>query len=330
MLSPDNYVQDPFDLQNYNRYTYCRNNPLSYVDPSGEIAWFVPVIFGAVIGAYSGAVIANDGNYNPAKWDYSSVKTWGYMFGGAVAGGVSGYLGGAVAASGMPFANTFSLATASFMNSALTHLYTGGQTPVSVNLGICSFDLTNATFGYLGKEGNSVIEDICYSLGALANLGDILAGFHPGNVESRTENDPNYSTKGDPIGHFQVNRDGKILIDWGPAENKTSVMGLVKATNQYEEGVLLPNLKGTKFWDPIQIKGVNVSRLESFANYLNKGGRYNLLYNNCVNMASRALNISGVLNIGIHPYILHTQMYLRSIGFRPDLWGYYLNNKLQP
>ena len=41
MLSPDNYVQDPFDIQNYNRYTYCLNNPLKYTDPSGEFLWTV-------------------------------------------------------------------------------------------------------------------------------------------------------------------------------------------------------------------------------------------------------------------------------------------------
>ncbi len=36
MLSPDNYVQNPENTQNYNRYSYCMNNPLKYVDPSGE------------------------------------------------------------------------------------------------------------------------------------------------------------------------------------------------------------------------------------------------------------------------------------------------------
>jgi RHS repeat-associated protein len=35
-LSPDNYVQDPGNAQNYNRYTYCLNNPLRYTDPSGD------------------------------------------------------------------------------------------------------------------------------------------------------------------------------------------------------------------------------------------------------------------------------------------------------
>jgi len=35
-LSPDPYVQDPGNSQNYNRYSYCLNNPLKYTDPSGE------------------------------------------------------------------------------------------------------------------------------------------------------------------------------------------------------------------------------------------------------------------------------------------------------
>ena len=38
-LQPDNYVQDPTDTQNYNRYCYVLNNPLKYIDPSGESFW---------------------------------------------------------------------------------------------------------------------------------------------------------------------------------------------------------------------------------------------------------------------------------------------------
>jgi hypothetical protein len=36
-LSPDPVMQDPTNTQDYNKYTYCLNNPLSYTDPSGNM-----------------------------------------------------------------------------------------------------------------------------------------------------------------------------------------------------------------------------------------------------------------------------------------------------
>lgn len=41
--------------QDLNRYSYVRNNPLGYSDPSGH---FVHIAIGAVIGAVVGAVVA--------------------------------------------------------------------------------------------------------------------------------------------------------------------------------------------------------------------------------------------------------------------------------
>ena len=99
-LQPDNYVQDPFNTQNFNRYGYCLNNPLVYVDENGEFI-ITALIVGAIIGAYIGGSQAN-GTYNPFKWDFNNVDTWIGMVGGAVVGGVSGgvaaYAGGLAAA----------------------------------------------------------------------------------------------------------------------------------------------------------------------------------------------------------------------------------------
>ncbi len=44
-LAPDNYIQNPYNTQNFNRYGYVLNNPLMYTDPSGEMleggsGWF--------------------------------------------------------------------------------------------------------------------------------------------------------------------------------------------------------------------------------------------------------------------------------------------------
>ncbi len=49
MMSPDNYIQNPDFSQNYNRYSYCYNNPLSYCDPSGE--WVEWLLWGVFQGA---------------------------------------------------------------------------------------------------------------------------------------------------------------------------------------------------------------------------------------------------------------------------------------
>jgi RHS repeat-associated protein len=44
MLSPDRYIQEPGFTQNYNRYSYCLNNPLKYVDPSGNFFFVLPML----------------------------------------------------------------------------------------------------------------------------------------------------------------------------------------------------------------------------------------------------------------------------------------------
>ena len=38
-MSADTIIQDPYDTQAYNRYSYVKNNPLKYTDPSGHSWW---------------------------------------------------------------------------------------------------------------------------------------------------------------------------------------------------------------------------------------------------------------------------------------------------
>lgn len=49
MISPDNNIQMPHMSQNFNRYSYCLNNPLKYNDPTGE--WVESVVLGIAFGA---------------------------------------------------------------------------------------------------------------------------------------------------------------------------------------------------------------------------------------------------------------------------------------
>lgn len=95
-LSPDSYVQLPTSAQSFNRYSYCLNNPLKYVDPSGELWWLLP----AIAGAYFGGSSVND-SFNPFKWDYGNWKTYAGMAVGAVSACAGSYIGSASAASAL-------------------------------------------------------------------------------------------------------------------------------------------------------------------------------------------------------------------------------------
>jgi RHS repeat-associated protein len=104
-LSPDPYVQMPNFTQNFNRYSYCLNNPFSYTDPSGEFI-ITALIVGAIIGATVGAFYG----YKIGKAE--GATGWGmvgYIFGGAgiglvggaAAGAAGAAVGGALAAAGI-------------------------------------------------------------------------------------------------------------------------------------------------------------------------------------------------------------------------------------
>ena len=54
-LMPDNFVSDPNNTQNYNRYSYVLNNPLRYVDINGEepISIGIAILIGTAISAWT-------------------------------------------------------------------------------------------------------------------------------------------------------------------------------------------------------------------------------------------------------------------------------------
>lgn len=87
MLSVDNYVPDGFDSQDYNRYTYARNNPLSYTDPDGEF-WHL-VIGGGIGGVLNLGVQAALGNVHTFK-DGLFAFGHGFLKGGMAAIGCGG------------------------------------------------------------------------------------------------------------------------------------------------------------------------------------------------------------------------------------------------
>ncbi|MDY0143076.1 MAG: hypothetical protein RBR97_14400, partial [Bacteroidales bacterium] len=72
VLSPDNNVQNPNNPQNYNRYSYCLNNPLKYTDPSGE--FFIGTI---LTGLWDlGTTIFTKGGIDPWNTPENRREAW--------------------------------------------------------------------------------------------------------------------------------------------------------------------------------------------------------------------------------------------------------------
>lgn len=128
-LSPDNYVQTPDFSQNFNRYSYCLNNPLKYTDPSGEYAIIDDLFSFFVGGAVNLTVNLFEGN----------VKNLGHGLALFALGGVAGEC----ALYGQPIA---SAGLIGFGNSVLNQGFANGfnnidwgQVGISSIMSLCTY-----------------------------------------------------------------------------------------------------------------------------------------------------------------------------------------------
>jgi len=118
-LSPDPYVQAPDNPQNFNRYSYCLNNPLKYTDPSGE---FWHIIIGAAIGGVANLVsgIVTHKIDNVGKgFAYFGIGALAGAASAATCGGISSAMAGTGFAAGFTGSATAATATSCFASGAL-------------------------------------------------------------------------------------------------------------------------------------------------------------------------------------------------------------------
>jgi RHS repeat-associated protein len=312
-LSPDPFVQAPDFSQNFNRYSYALNNPLIYTDPSGEIVW-VPVIIGAVIGAYSGYKIADAKGYS-----FKDGSMYGYILGGAVIGGLAGYAGATIAAEGGFMAKTMGIMYSSVFNSMGMSALSGGMIQPSISFGAASYNFGTGEWGYLGKKGNSVLENIGYGFGALANMSDAVSLFRGGgqNVKVNSAKTKGVDVNGDPNewwGHSAItDENGNRLVSFGPDSPVGKSTSLSDTWNN--------SIKGAKLWDTylgqegtwsVELNNVSTTALSKYASGIT---RWDLLLNSCVGHTSRALWSAGVPNIYLfHPHLLNAQLLLMQYG----------------
>ncbi len=92
-MSADPFIQDPFDTQSLNRYSYVKNNPLAFTDPSGyfSLGRAIKSIFSnpRAIIAIAVIVITQQYEFLPSIAGLSAATTTA-IAGGALAGGIVG------------------------------------------------------------------------------------------------------------------------------------------------------------------------------------------------------------------------------------------------
>ncbi|MFH0860886.1 MAG: RHS repeat-associated core domain-containing protein [Candidatus Altiarchaeota archaeon] len=98
---PDTIIQDPYDPQTLNRYSYVRNNPLKYTDPSGNCAWDACVVEGSAGGIIiTVATLVGLGygviDYITTEPSQRSVAKTGIKTLGAIAGGSAAGIAGTI------------------------------------------------------------------------------------------------------------------------------------------------------------------------------------------------------------------------------------------
>ncbi len=104
-LTPDPYITQPQDLQNYNRYSYVDNNPLSATDPSGykkfwRQKWFKQAVIvaaavytgGAAAAAFAGS--SAEAGIAVATGNYAYIQAASAIVGGMASGAVTGAASG--------------------------------------------------------------------------------------------------------------------------------------------------------------------------------------------------------------------------------------------
>lgn len=75
-LSPDPFVQAPYNTQSLNRYAYCINNPLKYTDDTG----YFFIIDDFIVGAFKGLFTGKNIFKNAVRHAQNGIKIWTGLF----------------------------------------------------------------------------------------------------------------------------------------------------------------------------------------------------------------------------------------------------------
>ena len=185
-LSPDPYVQMPDFTQNFNRYSYCLNNPLKYVDKDGEF-WFLPAIIAFVVNYATTGITKGD-------WGLKNIGSSLVMSAVAlVSYGVGMGITGALAKTAILSQSVIggiSAGVAGSVTGAMSSLMAGGNIGRGALIGFVSGLVGNALSGinmksiWLEGVSNVAAGGLIGGATSLVSGGDFWSGFGTGAISA--------------------------------------------------------------------------------------------------------------------------------------------------
>ena len=202
-LQPDNFIQDIYNTQNYNRYGYVLNNPLKYTDPSGEeLTMLGAALVGALVSAvlYTAQVLINDGNFAIGSFFKSAfmgavsgalANGIGTLTGGItnfwVKAGVQAFLHGTTQGmlAGIQGGDFMQGFAAGALSSIASSFWNGGTTTTTAN-GVTSKTVHQGISGFLGisdpTAGGLIFGAVAGGAGAALTNGNVWQGAATGFI----------------------------------------------------------------------------------------------------------------------------------------------------
>ena len=351
-LSPDNYVQMPNNSQNFNRYSYCLNNPLKYTDPSGE--WFgIDDLIIAGVGFVAGYL---SNSITTGNWGMSSVKngligtvvSWlGYNTGGYSASSITNttweysakicinnFANKALPSLTVPISNnfafslspTFGLGTDGFVYGALGGLAMRfGDVSINLSEGITNnYYGWNATASYdgwgLGFGKTYYNEDIV--------RGNTLGKQTVGTITALLSKDVSFRLSNDMFGKNHLDRwrtsaaelsigefsvGTYVTTNWGAKESGPQEATIKEKTNYYRDDILGYNPYNSKGIGGSWKKG-DIYTAPFWFGYNHNGNVYRFGYSHNY--------VQSLTQNAVHKYLVKTPYFLGKDNFYKGLFIY--------
>lgn len=196
-MQPDTMIQNPGNLQNYNRYSYCMNNPMTCTDPSGQSwlvdqwhkIWHNPILKTAitvVAAYYAGQLAMNWYASSTAATSGFAADSVAYtkvyaaaadtMEGGIVRGAASGFTGNLLASNG-DVKEAFQGATSGAAFGAFSHWETTSWNHLANPANVTPDEIRNAQRNWLQIFEKTVAESMSQGAIYAAYGKSFRAGF---------------------------------------------------------------------------------------------------------------------------------------------------------